>query len=260
MSHRDLPTHLAARGCYHFTTQQAASALGVSLTAARAALRRLRDRGAIATPFRGFHVVVPPEYRALGCLPPEQFVPQLLEHLGVVHYAGLLSAARYHGASHQQPQVFQVVVPTNRPAIHCGQVYAVFAARRNASEMPTVSFNTPRGQVAVSTPEVTVYDLVGYESHCGGLSNVATVLAEFSSTLDPRRLAQAAPLSPLPWAQRLGYLLEAVDAAGCCAPLHRYVADHATSTTPLSPAHDTTGARRDSRWKLLVNVAVEPDV
>ena len=102
MSHREFPTQLAARGRYHFTTEQAASELGVSLTAARAALRRLRDRGAIATPLRGFHVVVPPEYRTLSCLPPEQFVPQLMELLGVVYYAGLVSAAGYHGASHQQ--------------------------------------------------------------------------------------------------------------------------------------------------------------
>ena len=52
-------------------------------------------------PFRGFHVIVQPEYRALGCLPADQFVPQLMEHLGlVVDYAGLLTAASLHGAAH----------------------------------------------------------------------------------------------------------------------------------------------------------------
>ena len=259
MSHREFPTQLAARGRYHFTTEQTASELGVSLTAARAALRRLRDRGAIATPFRGFHVVVPPEYLSLGCLPPEQFVPQLMEHLGVVYYAGLLGAARYHGASHQQPQLFQVVVPTNRPRIDCGQVHVAFTARRNAREMPTVSFNTPRGQVIVSTPAATAYDLVGYESHCGGLSNVATLLSELSPALDPQQLVQAAPLSPMPWTQRLGFLLESVGAGDQCEPLHGYVAEHATGTTPLSPARDAAGAPRDPRWKLLVNSEVEPE-
>lgn len=58
-------------------------------------------------PFRGFHVIVPPEYRNLGCLPPDQFVPQLMEHLGLVYYAGLLSAARLHGAAHRAPMVFK---------------------------------------------------------------------------------------------------------------------------------------------------------
>jgi hypothetical protein len=59
---------------------------------------------------RGFHVIVPPEYRSLGCLPPEQFAPALMETLGMPYYAGLLSAAQFHGAAHQRPQVFQVVV------------------------------------------------------------------------------------------------------------------------------------------------------
>ena len=259
MSHQDFPIELAARGRYHFTTEQAASELSVSLTAARAALRRLRDRGAIATPFRSFHVVVPPEYRALGCLPPEQFVPQLMEHLGVVYYVGLLSAARYHGAAHQQPQLFQVVVPTSRPPIDCGRVHVAFSARHNAQHLPTTSFNTPRGQIAVSTPEVTAYDLVGYESHCGGLSHVATLLTELSSSLDPRQLVLAAPLSPLPWAQRLGFLLESVGAGVHCEPLRAYVAKHATSTALLSPAQDTAPAPRDPRWKLLINSEVEPE-
>ncbi|MBI4307209.1 MAG: type IV toxin-antitoxin system AbiEi family antitoxin [Chloroflexi bacterium] len=259
MSHRDYPTQLAARGRYHFTTEQAASELGISPTAARAALRRLRDHGAIATPFRGFHVVVPPEYQTLRCLPPEQFVPQLMQHLGVPCYAGLLSAARYHGAAHQQPQVFQVVVPTNRLRIVCGQVHVAFAARGNAEDMPTVSFNTPRGRVVVSTPEATAYDLVGYERHCGGLSNVTTLLSELSAALDPQQLVQVAPLSPLPWTQRLGFLLEAVGTGDPCQPLHDYVVEHTTSTTPLSPGRNAAGAPRDPRWKLLVNDEVEPE-
>jgi predicted transcriptional regulator of viral defense system len=259
MSHRDFPIQLAARGRYHFTTEQATWELCISPTAARAALRRLRDHGAIATPFRGFHVVVPPEYRALSCLPPEQFVPQLMDHLGVPYYAGLLSAARYHGAAHQQPQVFQVVVPTNRERIDCGQVHVAFAARSNAEEMPTVSFNTPRGQVAVSTPEATAYDLVGYERHCGGLGNVATLLSDLSEALDPQQLVQVAPLSPLPWTQRLGFLLELVGTGDHWHPLHDYVAEQATGTTPLSPARDAAGVPRDPRWKLLVNDEVEPE-
>lgn len=259
MSHRDYPTQLAARGRYHVTTEQAAADLGISPTAARAALRRLRDHGALATPFRGFHVVVPPEYRTLGCLPPEQFVPQLMQHLSVRYYTGLLSAARYHGATHQQPQLFQVVVPANRERIDCGQVHVAFAARRNAEEMPAASFNTPRGPVTVSTPEATAYDLVGYERHCGGLSNVATVLSDLAEALDPQRLVQVAPLSSLPWTQRLGFLLEFVDSGHRWQPLHDYMTEHATGITPLSPGRDVAGAPRDSRWKLLVNDEVEPE-
>jgi len=44
-------------------------------------------------PYRGFYVIVSPEYRSLGCRPAEQFIPDLMEYLGEVYYAGLLSAA-----------------------------------------------------------------------------------------------------------------------------------------------------------------------
>ena len=113
-------TDLAATGRYHFTTHEAVEALGVSMVAARASLRRLKHKGQLADPHRGFHVIVPPEYRRLGCLPAEQFVPQLMEHLGEHYYAALLSAAELHGAAHQRPQSFQVMVRSARRAIACG--------------------------------------------------------------------------------------------------------------------------------------------
>lgn len=103
----DLIDDLASRGQYHFTTDEMAARVGSSVIAARAALRRLQKKGVVATPHRGFHVIVPPEYRRLGCLPADQFIPQLMEHLGLDYYAALLTAGRYHGAAHQQPQVFQ---------------------------------------------------------------------------------------------------------------------------------------------------------
>ena len=256
----DLIRGLASRGRYHFSTEQAARETGVSITAARAALRRLRGKGVIAAPHRGFHVIVPPEYQRLGCLPAEQFVPQLMEHLGIPCYAGLLSAARYHGAAHQQPQVFQVIVPKNRPAIRCGQVAVAFVARHNVHEIPTVQRNTPRGSVAVSSPEATAFDLVGYPRHCGGLSNVATVLVELAERLDPTQLAALAPLSPVPWAQRLGYLLERVGHLQRSEALAEYVRESVTETAPLSTVHHQADVARDRRWRLAINVEVEPDL
>lgn len=232
----------------------------MSPTAARAALRRLKHKGLIAAPVRGFHVIVPPEYQALGCLPPEQFIPQLMDSLGVPYYAGLLTAARVHGAAHHQPQVFQVVVPKNRPSIRCGRAVVTFAARHNAVAIPALQLNTPRGHLRVSIPEATAFDLVGYPRHCGGLSNVATVLAELAEKLNPERLAAVAPLSPIPWAQRLGYLLELVGEPERAPDLAEYVARTAMETAALSTMHSRGRSRRDSRWKLVVNVEVEPDL
>ena len=56
-----------------------------------------RPKGEIGSPSRGFYVIVPSEYRRLGCLPADQFVPALMERRGIRYYVGLLSAAQYHG-------------------------------------------------------------------------------------------------------------------------------------------------------------------
>ena len=55
-----------------------------------------------------------------------------MDHLGLAYYAGLLTAAEYHGAAHQRPQVFQVVVEENRPEVSCGKIRVWFIARRQA--------------------------------------------------------------------------------------------------------------------------------
>jgi predicted transcriptional regulator of viral defense system len=250
---------LAAKGRYHFTTEQAVAALGSSPVAARAAIRRLREKGRVAMPFRGFHVIVPPEYRALGCLPADQFVPELMDHLGLPYYAGLLSAANLHGAAHQAPMVFQTVVADNRPEIRCGRVRAEFVARRNVSEILTVPMNTLRGVMRVSTPEATAFDLVGYPGHSGGLSNVATILSELAESLDAHKLLAETARSPLPWTQRLGYLLERVQSTKLAAPLADHVAVRAKEYVLLRPKKSIARAPRDSRWRLIVNEKVEPD-
>ncbi|MEI8174114.1 MAG: type IV toxin-antitoxin system AbiEi family antitoxin, partial [Deltaproteobacteria bacterium] len=118
----------AARGRHCFSAADAVGALGATAVATRAALRRLRQKGELAMPYKGFYVVVPPEFRNAGCLPAGHFIPSLMEHLGEKYYAGLLSAAEYHGAAHQRPQIFQVVVARNKPEITCGKVRVMFVA------------------------------------------------------------------------------------------------------------------------------------
>jgi hypothetical protein len=60
---------LVARGRYCFSAEEVVGALGANAVATRAALRRLRQKGELAMPYKGFHVVVPPEFRNIGCLP-----------------------------------------------------------------------------------------------------------------------------------------------------------------------------------------------
>lgn len=256
---REYVANLAARGQHHFTTGEAVRAIGGTPSAVRSQLRRLKAQGAIAEPVRSFHVVVPPEHRSRGCLPAEQFIPQLMDLAGEPYYIALLSAAERHGAAHQRPQAVQVMVRKNRAAIECGRVRVEFVARHDLERMPAKEFNTPRGVARCSTPEVTALELVGYPNHAGGLNNVATVLRDLAEEMGAEELVVAARLSPVSWSQRLGYLLERVEESDLAQALGPLVKAHARSYTPLRRAASSAGAKRDATWKLIVNVDVEPD-
>lgn len=251
---------LAARGRYHFVSQEVQSALDVSAAAAKLSLNRLAKQKVIASPSRGFYVIVPPEYQSLGCLPADQFIPALMERLDLPYYAGLLSAAQYHGAAHHRPQEFQVFLAKSRRPIKCGAVRATFMVRKRLKEVPVQSLNTPRGTILVSTPEATAVDLVGYQFRAGGLDQVATVLAELAEQIDPDKLVAAARFAPVPWAQRLGYLLDQVNAGEKTAPLQAYVRKHARESTPLLPSAPHEPSRRDKTWKLYINADVEAEL
>jgi predicted transcriptional regulator of viral defense system len=254
---RSFVTRLAASGRYHFTSDEAQAALGVSAAATRNALSRLARQRLIASPARGFYVIIPPEYASLGCLPADQFIPSLMERLGLRYYSALLSAAEYYGAAHHRPQEFQVALAVNRRPIACGAVRVSFVARKHIADVPVRSFNTPRGPILVSTPEATAVDLVGYAHHAGGLDQVATVLSELAEQIDPHKLVAAVQTAPLPWAQRLGYLLDLVEASDKAAPLKAYVQKKVPDFTALLPAKLHTAADRSAEWKLYINAAVE---
>ncbi|ABB23397.1 type IV toxin-antitoxin system AbiEi family antitoxin [Pelodictyon luteolum] len=251
---------LQAKGSFCFSGAEASSALCSSAIATRDALRRLRYKRVVAMPYRGFYVVVPPEYRQIGCLPANQFIPSLMEYLKEPYYAGLLSAGEYYGAAHQRPQSFQVILEHIRPAIICGSVKVDFIQRNNAALMPTRNFKTPRGYLKVSSPEVTAFDVTGYPHHAGGLDNAATVLAELAEGMDAGKLLDIAGLSPVTWSQRLGYLLELIGEDGLAEGLAAYVAERKPVPALLSPSQPHHGVHQVPRWRLLPNETVSPDL
>jgi predicted transcriptional regulator of viral defense system len=249
--------NLASASRYTFTTADARAALGLSQAALKVALNRLGHKKLVVSPVRGFHIIVPPEYRSLGSLPAEQFIPELMKSLDLSYYAGLLTAAQYHGAAHQRPQEFQVFVDKSRRPIVSGRVRVAFMVRKNIQKVPVQSFNTPRGALLVSTPEATAFDLVGYQHHAGSLSQVATVLAELAERIDAKTLAKAAATAPISWAQRLGYLLERAGAENKTVALKAYVREHTHESTLLLPRAPRKNASRNADWKLYVNADVE---
>lgn len=247
-------TDLMARGRYTFTSGEAVTYFGTSVVTTRAAIRRLVADGKVAIPSRGFHVIVPPAYREIGCLPPDQFIPDLFRFWGAPYYVALLSAAEFHGAAHQRPQRFQVMTGKSRADIQCGKVHVEFILKKKIESVPLVMLNTPRGSLRVSSPEATALDIFSYQSRVGGIALAFAVLEELADALDPRLLADAAAdRDMLPAAQRVGYLLELLEKNDKTALLYDAVAGRITYAVPLAQALPVRGAPTDRRWKVRLN-------
>lgn len=258
----ELSDWLVGRGRHFISTAEDAEIYGIRPTSVPASLERAREAGKLISVTKGGWVPVPAEYRSAGAPPPSHFIDQLMEHLGYPYYVGLLSAAAFHGASHQSPMVFQVVTPAKLRERRVGRARLKFIQRSTTNERPRQRYNVPKGRIWVSTPEVTVFDLVEAPQEGGGLSNVATVIGELlgDERLDPAALRSAADLYPGVVTQRVGHLVdlmaEEVGADFNSDPLHRSLTD--IRYRKMSPgAGDGT---RDHRWHLIANADIEHDL
>jgi len=251
---------LQARGRYTFTRAEAVEQMVITDLALEAALRRLKKRGRIANPRRGFYVVVPLEYREAGCPPASWFIHDLMQFLGQPYYVGLLSAAAIHGAAHQQPMVFQVITDqVTRPA-RTGRVQINFHKSRKVEKAQVVEVQTETGSMWVSTPETTAFDLVRFAAASGHASNVATVLGELSEKLDPAALVKLADSYAVPDVQRSGYLLEQLGEHDLTKPLADWLSKRRYRPIPLLPGKYAGKISVNPKWRVIPNETLEVDL
>lgn len=249
-----------------FSKDEAVNALHVSPKAFDMSLMRLRKKGVVATPYKNFHVIVPPEYYSFGCLPANQLIPMFMEHLKIPYYVCLLSAAELHGAAHQRSQVFQVMVNKRIRSIHCGKIVVNFIFKKALSDAPTQVVNMPTGYLRVSTPEATAMDLLLYTHQSGGINHIATVLTELIEAINPQKLLQLARSSTKnSWVQRLGYIFENIDPNESTqqAECIRLLKEHIQQINPSYVVLIERGIKHFSRnktWRLIVNTEIESDI
>lgn len=249
---------LLACGRHTFTAAEARAGLGTSPVAVYHSLRRLRKRGKLAMPRQGFYLIVDPEHRQLGALPPAAWIDDLMRFHRVPYYVGLLTAAAMHGASHQQPQEFQVITGTVLRPLTVGRVRVRFFFRRRMDVAAVEQRKTSSGFIPVSTPETTAYDLVRYRKGAGSVDHVATVLPELAERIDGGKLLEVASRSDeLPVIQRLGYLLERTGHPELVGGLAERVQSRKPRMVPLEPGSSEKISARDLRWRVLVNTTIE---
>ena len=212
-----LPGYIKAirqKGQRYFTIKEFMVDCGLSENAALIAIHRLKIQKEVISPAKGLYIIVPPEHQPNGSIPAEELVPILMKYLKIDYYVSLLSAAGFHGATHQKPGSFQVI--TNKRIKHplkFGQIKLEIIYKKSLANLPLQNFTVATGFLKVATPELTVLDLLHYPTKAGGLNHIATVLAELIEAIDADKLIDLAKkIGEKAWLQRLGYILEKIDA------------------------------------------------
>lgn len=188
------------------------------------------------------------------------YVDDLMKYIGRDYYISLLSAAAFHGAAHQQPMRF--FVTTGMPPIRNienDRLHIAFNIKKEWDDSCVTQMKTRTGYVNVSTPEMTMLDLVENQ-RTFGLARVVGIIDELSECISKSSLRHTAIYYPTAIIQRLGYifesLLEKADLTKC---LSSVLAKRTVYPQYLSLSAEKHGTL-DETWKVIVNDEIETDI
>jgi predicted transcriptional regulator of viral defense system len=253
---------LLSRGRFTFTLDELRGAYNRTDSAVKASLYRIVKKGLAVAVRKGFYVIVPPEYRLRGILPPVLFVDELMRYIGSNYYTGLLSAAALHGAGHQQPQDFYIVTPTPaRRDITAKGTKIHFMSRRHLPAEGIEEKKTDTGTIRISTPELTALDLVLFEKQIGGINRVAEVLSELVENINPDKIGDLAKtVYPVSVVQRIGYIMEnVIECKSVADVLFGILHEWPFFPVPLATGTVSRISNGPNRWKIRVNCELKPD-
>lgn len=260
--------NLQTNGQYWFIREEVIKSLNLTKIAFKMAAYRLQKAKQICTLGKGFYLIVPLEYKRTGTPPPYWYLDRFMKFLKINYYIGLLTAAAYHGSSHQVSQQFQVMVnypvilgKTNRSNLIC-------FTKKNLNMTPTEDLKVATGLVKISTKEATMLDLVQYYKVAGHLGLVATVISELATTTNPKLLSTAAQKGQYEIAtiQRLGFLLDQLGFKDKTTELLNWLQlvwqnkqyKKLISLVP-KPHTNTKFLLKDLKWYILINEKIEID-
>jgi predicted transcriptional regulator of viral defense system len=258
-----------ARGRAYFSKEEAVEAVGQSPRAFVSAAQRLVRKRVLASPKRGFYIVIRPEDALTGAPDPVRWIDPLMKYMGLDYRVSLLRAAAFHGSSHQAAMLFQLVAPKQLPEVTVGRhkiqfVYQAPApfSRVNQSEWLD-QMKSEAGFAKVAGIELTLLDAARYFHKAGGINGAAQVVHDLGAKAVPRKLAQAAAAYDNSAVRRLGYLLDHFGHERQASVLLAFV-KNAKSVKPLDPSvralvESSESHERNLKWMLTINEAVEID-
>ena len=252
LKYADIIEHFVAKGRKTFSLKEVFE-LKKNRNASYSAVKLLVRKKLVKKVSMDYFVIYSPAEKASGYIPPESYVDRLMSFKKTSYYVSLLSASLIYGASHQRPVIFQVV--TDRQVLIPKKLLEgiEFHTKSSFPENCIIKQKGQFGYINYSSPALTAYDLVKFERDSGTLSNVIPVISEL---LHSFRISDIKNLMKIKletaYVQRLGFILEKLEAKKFAAPLIR-IAKEATAYVPLSRLDKNTG-EKNKRWMIINNI------
>lgn len=251
------------RGYYCFTKEEVSKALPTySKENLSISLYRYVSKSKIVNIWQNFYIIMPIEYALKAIIPPTFYIDQLMSFLNKKYYVALLNAASFYGSAHQRPQTFSVMVelPSLRSQSKNGESL-LFYSKKVIPSKYLKQIKTKSGYINVSSPELTVIDLIEKEKYIGGLNRACAIINELLDIIDIENLEEDFfQLAPMPVFQRLGYILESIiDRQDLADELYNKVQGHTIRKVPLKTGKPINNYEVDKKWKVIINQEIEID-
>ena len=226
-------------------------------------LSRLVAKKEIVNLRKGFYLIIPPRYSKQGQIPVQLYIEKLFKTLHRNYYIGFYSAAKFHGASHQQVQ--QEYIMIEHPTLINIKKHNIRLEFRTTSCWPQKNIQKKKsdaGIFRISSPALTAVDLIHHQTKLGGINRVLTVLEELMEELNPKDIAELLTWYPhKSTLQRFGFLLHEFGAdKKLIRPIKEYVTTTKHYPVLLTPRSGQRPGSTHNEWKVDVNVSLESDL
>ena len=248
---------------YSFSLDEIAKETAGSSNSLEFELLRLSEKGEIVNLRKGFYLIITPRYSSAKKLPIQLYCEKLFKYLNRNYYVSLFSAAKFHGASHQKVQRDYLI--TEQPKfndISKNNIDIRFFTTRNWTDKNIQQKKSDAGVFKISSPALSIVDLIHYQTKLGGINRVLTTIEELTEELTKHDLAELLSWYPnKSTLQRFGFLLEELGAVEEFREMI-YSELKVKNFFPvlLSPKSKEKPGAVDNRWKVDVNVKLESDL
>jgi predicted transcriptional regulator of viral defense system len=229
----------------------------------RKELHRLIQKNQIQNLRKGFYVIIPAKYQNVGKIPIQLYAETLFTYIQKDYYLGLYSAAAFHGASHQQIQ--QDYIICNPPAmrdIKKGNYSINFFITSYWPKKNIIQKKSDAGLYNISSPALTLADLLYYQNRIGGLNRMLAIIEELAEIIQIEDVHELTTWYPnVNTFQRMGYLLEQFEVdEKILEVIQMHLASQKHYPMLLSPVKNEKPGSANNRWKIDLNITLENDL